>query len=59
MGDHVYGALFGAVGGMMIHISVKELLPTALKYDRELEVVPLSACFGFLIMAVSLVLFKY
>merc|ERR1711977_533003 len=27
MDDSAYGAIFGIVGGMMIHISVKELIP--------------------------------
>merc|ERR1711934_1111658 len=59
MDDHVYGALFGAVGGMMIHISVKELLPTALKYANDEWTVPNACCVGFAIMAISLVLFQY
>ena len=28
MSDTAYGALFGVVGGMMVYISLKELLPT-------------------------------
>jgi len=28
MSDTAYGALFGIVGGMMVYISLKELLPT-------------------------------
>jgi zinc transporter, ZIP family len=39
LADHlsptVYGVLFGLVAGMMVIISVKELLPTAHRYDPE------------------------
>ena len=30
-----YGTLFGIVGGMMVYISLRELVPTALKYDPK------------------------
>lgn len=59
MDDYVYGGLFGAVGGMMVHISIKELLPTALQYDKRGWIVPNCAILGFAIMALSLVLFQY
>ncbi|KAL3780987.1 hypothetical protein HJC23_003868 [Cyclotella cryptica] len=54
----VYGALFGLVGGMMIMISMKELLPTAHRYDPEDSVVTYCAIVGMAVMALSLVLFK-
>lgn len=59
MNDYVYGAVFGVVGGMMVHISVKELVPTALKYDKEHTITHNGICLGFFVMALSLVLFKY
>lgn len=54
----VYGALFGLVSGMMIMISMKELLPTAHRYDPEDSVVTYCAIAGMAVMALSLVLFK-
>ena len=35
MSDVAYGAMFGLVAGMMVYISIKELLPTALKYASD------------------------
>jgi len=59
MDDYVYGAVFGIVGGMMVHISVKELLPMALAYDTKNEIVAHGVVIGFAIMALSLCLFLY
>ncbi|CAB9528402.1 Zinc transporter ZupT [Seminavis robusta] len=55
--DIVYAVLFGMVSGMMIVISVKELLPTAHRYDPEDAVVTNCFITGMAIMALSLVLF--
>lgn len=55
--DQMYGVLFGIVSGMMVIISVRELLPTAHRYDPEDRVVTYAFMFGMAIMAVSLVLF--
>ena len=55
--DELYGVLFGMVSGMMIIISVRELLPTAHRYDPEDSVVTNSYILGMCIMALSLVLF--
>lgn len=49
--------LFGMVAGMMVSISVRELLPTAHRYDSEDCVVTNSFIVGMMIMAFSLVLF--
>jgi len=57
MSSIAYGALFGVVGGMMVYISLKELLPTALKYDPEDKIVTNCMFVGMLIMALSLILF--
>ena len=54
----VYGVLFGLVSGMMVIISLKELIPTAHRYDPEDTVVTYSLIAGMVIMALSLVLFK-
>mmetsp|Transcript_3666 Transcript_3666/g.6427 ORF Transcript_3666/g.6427 Transcript_3666/m.6427 type:complete len:362 (+) Transcript_3666:152-1237(+) len=54
-----YGVLFGIVGGMMIYISLKELLPTAHRYDPEDKIATLCFFVGMAVMALSLVLFKF
>lgn len=53
----VYGILFGVVGGMMVYISIRELLPTARKYDPEDKVVTASLFAGMIVMALSLLTF--
>ena len=58
MSDTAYGALFGVVGGMMVYISLKELLPTALKYDPHDKHVTNCMFGGMAIMALSLILFQ-
>lgn len=55
--DHMYAVLFGLVAGMMVIISIRELLPTAHRYDPEDTVVTYSFIIGMGIMALSLVLF--
>jgi len=56
--DDVYAILFGVVAGMMTLISMKELIPTAFRYDPKDTVVTHSVVVGMLVMAVSLVLFQ-
>uniref|UniRef100_A0A7S2E0S1 Uncharacterized protein n=1 Tax=Helicotheca tamesis TaxID=374047 RepID=A0A7S2E0S1_9STRA len=56
--DELYAVLFGLVGGMMVMISCKELLPTAHRYDPDDTVVTYSFISGMVIMALSLVLFQ-
>jgi ZIP family zinc transporter len=53
-----YAVLFGMVAGMMVIISVRELLPTAHVYDPEDTVVTNCFIAGMALMALSLVLFK-
>lgn len=55
----VYGILFGVIAGMMVYISVKELLPTAHRYDPEDKVTTYSLIAGMAIMSLSLVLFLF
>merc|ERR1712146_790937 len=57
MSELAYGSLFGLVGGMMIFISVKELIPTALKHDPEDQYVSWCVFVGMLFMASSLLMF--
>jgi ZIP family zinc transporter len=56
--DDAFAVLFGLVAGMMVIISVRELLPTAHFYDPEDTVVTYSYIGGMGLMAISLVLFQ-
>jgi ZIP family zinc transporter len=58
MSDVVYAILFGIVSGMMVIISLKELIPTAHRYDPEDTVVTYSLIFGMAVIALSLVMFR-
>ncbi|MFW6288963.1 MAG: zinc transporter ZupT [Spirochaetota bacterium] len=55
-GESMFGFTFAAVAGIMVYISLDELLPTAEKYgEHHLAIFGLIA--GMAVMAVSLVLF--
>ena len=59
-GPLVYGVSFGIIAGMMVYISLKELLPTAQRFDKKNSfIVPLFLTVGMVIMALSLLLFLY
>ena len=58
MSAAAYGTLFGIVGGMMVYISLRELVPTALKYDPSDKFVTNCVFCGMAIMAASLLLFQ-
>jgi ZIP family zinc transporter len=56
MGDVVFGIVFASVAGIMVYISLDELLPTAEKYgEHHLCIYGLIA--GMAIMALSLLMF--
>jgi zinc transporter ZupT len=55
--DNLFGVIFGMVAGMMVVISIRELLPTAHFYDPEDTVVTYSFIAGMILIAFSLVLF--
>lgn len=56
MNDVIYGVIFAAVAGIMVFISVDELLPAAREYgEHHLSIYGLVAGMG--VMAVSLLLF--
>ena len=59
-GDVAYGIIFGIVGGMMVAISLKELIPTAFTYlpGKDAHHISNSIFIGMLVMALSLVLFE-
>lgn len=59
MSETVYGILFGVVAGMMVTITIHELIPTAIRYDPADKVTTNSIVVGMAIMALSLLLFKY
>ncbi len=52
----VFGVLFGAVGGIMVFISLDELLPTAREYGEGHKAI-YGLVAGMAVMAVSLLLF--
>ncbi len=55
MNDVVYGIIFGAVAGIMVFISIDELLPAAREYgEHHLSIYGLIA--GMMVMALSLLL---
>lgn len=56
--DTTYAVLFGLVAGMMVIISIRELLPTAHFYDPEDTVITHSFIAGMALMALSLVMFQ-
>eukprot|EP00592_Proboscia_alata_P006354 CAMPEP_0194352520 /NCGR_PEP_ID=MMETSP0174-20130528/938_1 /TAXON_ID=216777 /ORGANISM="Proboscia alata, Strain PI-D3" /LENGTH=366 /DNA_ID=CAMNT_0039120629 /DNA_START=88 /DNA_END=1188 /DNA_ORIENTATION=+ len=55
--DDVYAVMFGVVAGMMVVISLKELIPTAHRYDPQDTVVTYSAIVGMAVMSLSLCMF--
>ena len=58
LSDATFAVVFGLVGGMMVFIVVKELLPTAHKYDPTDRVSTLGFFCGMTVMASSLVGFS-
>jgi ZIP family zinc transporter len=56
MNDITFGLLFAGVAGIMVFISLDELLPTAEKYgEHHLSIYGLVS--GMAVMAISLLLF--
>jgi len=56
MNDYVFGFLFAMVAGIMVFISLDELLPTAEKYGEH-HIAMYGVVAGMAVMAASLVLF--
>ena len=54
--ESIFGAIFASVAGMMVYISINELIPTANEYAGK-KLSTYGVAFGMLIMAISLVLF--
>ncbi|MFI3324839.1 MAG: zinc transporter ZupT [Clostridia bacterium] len=57
IGDTAFGVIFAGVAGMMVHISIAELLPTSKEYGSQKLSVG-GMVLGMAIMAISLILFK-
>ena len=55
----IEGVVYGVVSGMMITVSFKDLIPTSLKYNPNVNVFVASMLSGMAIMIVSLILFAY
>ena len=56
LNDVLFGIVFAAVAGIMVFISLDELLPSAQKYgEHHLSIYGLTS--GMVVMAVSLLLF--
>jgi ZIP family zinc transporter len=58
MSDLAYAIMFGIVAGMMVFISIRELLPTALRYDPKDRFATAGFMLGMAVMAASLLLFQ-
>ena len=56
MSDTVFGILFAGVAGIMVFISLDELLPTAEKYGEH-HIAIYGVISGMVVMALSLLLF--
>ena len=56
LNDTLYGIIFAAIAGMMIYVSVEELIPMAREYDKGNTMI-LGCIAGMAIMAISLILF--
>jgi ZIP family zinc transporter len=53
--EYFFGVIFAGVAGIMVYVSLDELLPTAKRYDHHLPI--MGVFVGMAIMAASLVLF--
>lgn len=58
LGPAVYGAVFGLIAGVMVYLSLDELLPTAKRYAQGHETV-YGLVAGMAALAISLVLFQF
>ncbi len=56
MNDVVFGIIFASVAGIMVFISIDELLPCAREYDEYHHSI-YGIVLGMMVMAISLVLF--
>ena len=59
LGPATYAIFYGLTAGIMLHISFKKLLPTALKYDPNNSYTSYSFFAGMAVMATSLIAFRW
>lgn len=58
LNDFLFGILFSIISGIMVFVSLDELLPTAQKYDDH-HIAIYGAVAGMIVMAISLVMFGH
>jgi ZIP family zinc transporter len=51
--------MLGFIAGLMVYISLDEILPTAQRYDKKGHLTIAGIVVGMIIMAVSLVMLNY
>ncbi|KAL6630176.1 Zinc/iron permease [Neocallimastix californiae] len=51
----VYGIIYAVIAGIMVYISVFELLPTAIHYDNKGNITKWGFLLGMLVMGISLI----
>lgn len=56
LNDTIFGILFSAVAGIMVFISLEELIPMAHEYEKS-KITIIGVILGMIVMAVSLLLF--
>lgn len=56
--DVAYAIMFGIVGGMMVCIGLKELMPMAHRFDREDKYSTNFLIIGMIVMALSIIMFE-
>ncbi len=54
--DTLFGILFGTIAGIMVFISIEELLPMAREYEKS-KITVIGFISGMLVMAISLLMF--
>lgn len=54
--DTLFGVLFGLVAGIMVFISIEELLPMAREYEKSKATI-IGVIIGMMVIALSLLLF--
>ncbi len=57
LNDAIFGILFGLIAGIMVFISIEELLPMAREYEKS-KVTVIGTFFGMAVIALSLLLFQ-
>ncbi|MBN2154771.1 MAG: zinc transporter ZupT [Candidatus Lokiarchaeota archaeon] len=56
LNDQIIGGMLGFIAGVMVYISLDEILPTAQKYDKKGHLTIAGIVVGMLIMAMTLLL---